>query len=496
MKLSIVKLSIVSGVLLATAAAFSEASPDRTGQPAPSPHVVAIAGNSRVLSVTRLSDLLGNSTAGLEVDVARQVAILWANYHLIGMASAANDSLTDPAVVDYALWADIANLRYQQFRALMAKDQAAKDSLAPHELYASGQILAARHVLVAVDSTASAADRAAARSRINAFRSRISPSNFESLAREGDRGDQFDLGVFVPGTMVSAFENALRATPPGGISDVVETSFGYHLIYRPTFEEVSEKAGDIAGDVRYAVAESTFVARLDREYDITVADSAVSMARAIARKLAGHEQDHRVLARYRGGQLTAAQFAAWIEAFPPTIGMVPRLTRGPDSMVVAIVARIARSEVQVRMADSAGIRADAAETARLAAALRSELAMNWTQLGIAPPQVAAAAKTREGRLDFAADQVERYFDVMVREEAPYVAVPFTLARALRKRFAISVNEDALEQVVARARTVRATMDSVRAQTAPVPGSNPTAVPTAAGMQSPPQLRQKPPGGGR
>jgi peptidyl-prolyl cis-trans isomerase C len=59
-------------------------------------------------------------------------------------------------------------------------------------------------------------------------------ASFESLAREHStcpsksRGG--DLGWFGPGKMVAAFENACRRLSPGSLSDVVSTSFGYHLI--------------------------------------------------------------------------------------------------------------------------------------------------------------------------------------------------------------------------------------------------------------------------
>ncbi|MCK5786949.1 MAG: peptidyl-prolyl cis-trans isomerase [Candidatus Sabulitectum sp.] len=40
------------------------------------------------------------------------------------------------------------------------------------------------------------------------------------------------LGEFGRGAMVPAFEEAAFSLPVGGISGVVETQFGYHLIYR------------------------------------------------------------------------------------------------------------------------------------------------------------------------------------------------------------------------------------------------------------------------
>jgi peptidyl-prolyl cis-trans isomerase C len=59
-------------------------------------------------------------------------------------------------------------------------------------------------------------------------------ASFESLAREHStcpsRTSGGDLGWFGPGKMVPAFESAVKRLGVGSLSDVVSTSFGYHVI--------------------------------------------------------------------------------------------------------------------------------------------------------------------------------------------------------------------------------------------------------------------------
>ena len=59
-------------------------------------------------------------------------------------------------------------------------------------------------------------------------------SRFEDLARQHStcpsKSSGGDLGWFGPGKMVSGFEAACKRLSPGSLSDVVSTSFGYHLI--------------------------------------------------------------------------------------------------------------------------------------------------------------------------------------------------------------------------------------------------------------------------
>ena len=63
-----------------------------------------------------------------------------------------------------------------------------------------------------------------------------SGSSFEELAARHSKCPSSqqggNLGLFGPGQMVKAFEDAAYATPVGAVSDPVQTQFGYHLIFR------------------------------------------------------------------------------------------------------------------------------------------------------------------------------------------------------------------------------------------------------------------------
>jgi peptidyl-prolyl cis-trans isomerase SurA len=89
---------------------------------------------------------------------------------------------------------------------------------------------------VIISTEASETERLAAREEAQQALSRArSGEDFARLAREysddpGTRDDGGNLGWQQKGNLVAAFEDALYALQPGEISDIVETSFGFHII--------------------------------------------------------------------------------------------------------------------------------------------------------------------------------------------------------------------------------------------------------------------------
>jgi peptidyl-prolyl cis-trans isomerase C len=98
-----------------------------------------------------------------------------------------------------------------------------------------GETVKARHILVKSARTDSFKDRAKAMEKAKAIKRKLDQgADFEELASESSDGPSAknggDLGYFGHGQMVPEFEAAAFKLPVGGISDVVETEFGYHII--------------------------------------------------------------------------------------------------------------------------------------------------------------------------------------------------------------------------------------------------------------------------
>lgn len=102
--------------------------------------------------------------------------------------------------------------------------------------YATAEQRRASHILIMADEGASEAERQAARDKAQTLHAQlVGGADFAELAKAesqdaGSAPSGGDLGFFSESMMVKPFADAAFALEEGGISDVVETEFGFHII--------------------------------------------------------------------------------------------------------------------------------------------------------------------------------------------------------------------------------------------------------------------------
>lgn len=439
---------------------------------------------SQELSVDQLAEVLSTSQAPLETEVARSVAELWVNYQLAGLAAARGDTLTSEAEMDGGLWSAIDNSRVKKLYEQVSTTWTTDTTTSAEQRYERGDMMAARHILVQVapDATPDAVE--AARVKAEGIRAEATPSNFVRLAARsdepgaGDRGG--DLGVFPRGAMVPDFETAVLALEPGEISPVVRTSFGFHVIYRKPYSEVSGEVAQMADQRRLVEAESTYLASMETASNVTLVDNAAGIAKDIARNPMGFREDNKTVAEYTGGKLTAARLSDWVSAYPPQAQLRPQLISAPDSIAERFIKTIVRNELLLMKADSAKIAIDTAELSNLRMAFRNNLTMAWTTMGVEPGSLSDSASTPSEREALAGNRVRAYFDKLVKNEVQFADVAYPVSRALQNKYEFAFNDAGIERAVEKAKALRASADSTGA--APPPPAMP--MPDSAAMTPP------------
>lgn len=450
---------------------------------------VARAGSAE-LTVTKLATLLGKSRAPIRKDIAKSIASVWVDYQLLGFAAAHNDSLADPKLIDEAMWPAIASLKARKWYDVVSKGWGVEDTTAAKRQWDNGEILAAEHILLLTQGIPDA-QKAAVKAKVDALRARVTSANFAETARANSQ-DQASarqggsLGIFARGAMVPEFEKAVLALKPGEISPVIQTQYGYHIIRRPTYDQVKAQLFQASKGRGIAAAESTYMAKLEQNGKIEIKKGAVATVRALGNDPDAYRRDNTVLATSTAGKFTTSRLVGWLETLPPQARVLDQIKQSPDSLLGQLIRNFVKNDLVLREADSAKVAIDAAEMTQLHLSFTNAVKSAWSQLVVVPSSLADSAKSEGDREKLAAKRVDDYFTRMVQEQAPFVPVPTPLSSILREKYKYSFNDAGFDRAVQEAAKIRNTADSARTAGQPssaVPLGPPVTPPAASSTPS-------------
>ncbi len=123
-----------------------------------------------------------------------------------------------------------------------------RDKTDPFNENAKEKEMKASHILICwdgIEGCESKLSKEQAKARIEGLRKTATPANFKELAKKNSTEPGADktggeLGWFGKGRMVKQFEDAAFALKTGEISGVVESEFGYHIIYKEAERNITE----------------------------------------------------------------------------------------------------------------------------------------------------------------------------------------------------------------------------------------------------------------
>ena len=456
--------------------------------------VVARAAGQE-LTVTQLATALASAkNVPLRREVVDRVADLWVNWELLGQSVAEGDSLLDTATMWAANWPQVAQKLADRLHDTMIVSRAHVTPRMVDSTYNVGDARWLAHILVNVQQGATPDVRAAKLREAEGYLAQLRRgANFAALARKKSADPESArnggaLGLVTRGQMVKPFEQAAWSLKPGEYSGVVESPYGYHIIWRAPLAEVRDSFTVHLHDLVVRRLDSLFVDSLNTHADVKVKSSAPAAARAVAQNVRDAKQSSRVVATYAGGRLTEADLARWMQAFAPqTLGMV---AQAPDSTLQLFVKNIARNAMLIHTAQEEHIQLTKADQDSIRDAYRADLSSMIQRLGVSPESLATDTAPRQTKAQMVARRVQAFFDDIVASSPrhQFFDVQPYLADVLRSRYPWSVSPLGVDRVLAKAQQLRGPATPLPASSAPGPTGSTQPAPGGPPMSAQPPAR--------
>jgi len=172
------------------------------------------------------------------------------------------------------------------FKDLAVTDQEAKAAFdANPKKFAKPEEVQARHILFRYDSTTDPAEKEAEvkkKAEGVLAEAKKEGADFGKLAEkyseDSTKGNGGNLGYFTANQMVAPFSQAAFGLKPGGVSDLVKTRYGFHIIKvedrrgggEPSYEDAKEDIKQMLLQQKQAAALKSQLATLQKENKVVV----------------------------------------------------------------------------------------------------------------------------------------------------------------------------------------------------------------------------------
>src|SRR6266545_397324 len=435
----------------------------------PRADVVARA-NDQTLTVERLGGWAGESKqVPLDPMTLGRVSRYWVEYSLFAEALTSGKDLRDSAMAATAMWPVVSRLKWQRFHDRLT----ARHDLTAQQVdsaYQTGSYRVFQHILFRVaPSQGSGATDTNALARIDGQKrrqaeqvlpqARTAGARFAQLASRysedpTSKVDGGSLGLSTRGQFVPEFDDAAWQLAPGGVSEVVKSQFGYHIIRRPPLAEVRDSFRVGLQDRMAIHNDSLYVDSLNSRRKIEPVSRAAEYAKAAVQDIDAARSSNRVLVKYRGGSLKVRDFVRWLGALDPQI--LQALPQANNDQITQFLKSLAQQELMLNQADSAKVALTPEDWQRVRAEHDSTMMMISSLLNLSPEVLRdSAGKSSQERLNFAFARVDDYFDRVFHARARFFPLPAFLADTLLAQARWDVDEAGVRRAVERGQEIRA-----------------------------------------
>lgn len=395
---------------------------------------------SRELPSAKVAEIitrLGGPTANPQA--ADLIAGIWVDMALFADRIAQGNLGNDSATMVKLMWPQIVESKIQAWHDSVISSRTGLSPAQVDSAYNAGDIKLFQHILFMASGT-TAADTARAKAQAEKILPQAKAGNFGKLAMQySSDGSKADSGYLPPGpkgtaerpVLVAEFETPAWALAPGGVSDVVKSQFGFHIIRRPPLEEVRGRLTAAFKQHLVARADSAYMADLTARSELKVKPGAAAAIRTAAADLSAARKSGKELVSYKGGSFKVKDLAPWLEALP--MQSAAQIKSANDTILEGFAKSIAQNEILLKQADSAKVTVNPALFTTMSTQFKTAIDALREAMGLTVPELADSSKLAASeRRKLAATKVDDYFDKLIKGEAQFRQIPPTLSAELRR----------------------------------------------------------------
>ena len=423
--------------------------------------VIARAGD-QVLTADWFAETMAEGTIQLRPQLMERWAWLWVQYSLFLQQLAEGDSLTDSATVRVAMWPEILTNKVARLHEQLVAEGVFVDSAVVDSAYAVGDHRIIDHILIQMGSSLTSSQATRQHRIADGIRARLAAGG--SWAVEVEASEDIEtkqaggrLGIIERGQMLPEFEQAAFGLEPGGLSDVVETYYGLHVLRRPMLGEVREEYTDGVTEVLADRWTETMLSEMFERRGVRITAAAPDIMRDVAarplRTLA--LEPGSVIGEYEGGEFTGVDFVHWLQVLPRMEHL--SIDGATDEELVEMAHRAINNELLKLEVIDRGIELTEEEFSDYKDVYVRSLTNLRNALG-ADSLMARATSVAE-RHRVARDALERYMVRTAQTQRDIEIVPPLLAGKLRLEGEWSFYYGGLNRAIERAVELRAARDS-------------------------------------
>src|SRR5438128_3434299 len=438
---------------------------------------VAGTAAGQTLTVEHLASLVGHAQRiPIRPDVLTGVANVYLDYAVFATELGRGRDLHDSALVLAAQWPVAAQLKWERYHNQLIATRGKLTPAQADSAFEAGAVRLFQHILIRIPQSAVPMVEQQKEKQATAVLMQAAAQrgfNFAQLARRysEDPGTK-TRGGYLPATprgqFVPAFDSAAWTLPPGAMTAVVRTPFGFHIIRRPPLAEVRDSFRADLENSRTAQFDSLYLDSLAKQGQLKIGSGAPALVRQAVPQIVSARSDTRPLATYRGGTFQVKDLARWLLALDPND--VRGISTASDAQLNQFLKVLAQREMLLVEVDKAGIQLNPGDWRQLRAEHDSGLARLEGVLGVSPKLLKDSAATPAARVQLAMAHVDRYVDQAVTQgSTPFFPVPPFLASALRQGQPWSLNEAGIARAVESAQAIRAADTTAHGAPAPPTG---------------------------